>query len=59
MSKITSVVPQKKNPQRFNIFLDGEFALGADEDLVVNRRLVVGKIIPSEDLEKFLSWLSS
>jgi len=54
MSKITSVVPQKKNPQRFNIFLDGEFAFGADEDLVVNRRLVVGKIIPSEDLEKIL-----
>lgn len=54
MSKITEVVPQKKNPKRFNIFLDGEFAFGADEDLVVNRRLVVGKIISPEDLEKIL-----
>lgn len=54
MSKITEVVPQKKNPKRFNVFLDGEFAFGADEDLVVNRRLVVGKIITPEDLQKIL-----
>lgn len=54
MFKITEVIPQKKNTQRFNIFLDGEFAFGADEDLVVNRRLVVGKVILPEDLEKIL-----
>ncbi len=54
MAKITSVEPQKKNPKRFNIFLDGEFAFGADEDLVVNRRLVVGKVIAPEDIEKIL-----
>lgn len=54
MAKITSVEPQKKNPKRFNIFLDGEFAFGADEDLVVNRRLVVGKVIEPEELEKIL-----
>ncbi|MBI4035487.1 RecX family transcriptional regulator [Candidatus Daviesbacteria bacterium] len=52
--KITQVEPQKKNPKRFNIFLDGEFAFGVDEDLVVNRRLVVGKVISPEDLEKIL-----
>lgn len=54
MPKVTSVEPQKKNPRRFNVFLDGEFAFGADEDLVVNRRLVVGKIIEQDDLEKIL-----
>lgn len=54
MPKITSVEPQKKNPHRFNIYLDGEFAFGADEDLVVNRRLVVGKEIKVEDLEQIL-----
>lgn len=54
MSKISSVEPQKKNPKRFNIFLDGAFAFGVDEDLVVERRLVVGKEISSEDLEKIL-----
>lgn len=54
MSTITSVESQKNNPKRFNIFLDGEFAFGADEDLVVNRRLVVGKIITTDELNKIL-----
>lgn len=60
--KITSVEPQKKTlrlrfgqgPRRFNIFLDGQFAFGADEDLVVDRRLIVGKEISKEDLERLL-----
>jgi len=58
MSKITSVKPQEKSAsgrtKRFNIFLDGKFVFGADEDLVVNRRLVVGKIISAEELDKIL-----
>ncbi len=61
MPKITSVEPQKKNlpagrqvPRRFNIFLDGIFAFGADEDLVVEHRLIVGKVIDSQDLERLL-----
>lgn len=58
MAKITSVESQKKSAsrrtKRFNVFLDGEFAFGADEDLVVNRRLVVGKIISAEELDKIL-----
>lgn len=52
--KITQVEPQKKNPHRFNIFLDGEFAFGADEDAVVSQRLIVGKEISSEELPKIL-----
>lgn len=52
--KISSVETQKNNPRRFNIFLDGQFAFGADEDLVVDRRLVVGKEISAEDLQKLL-----
>lgn len=54
MSKITQVEPQKKNLHRFNIYLDGQFVFGADEDLVVEHRLVVGKEIPQEQLEKLL-----
>lgn len=50
--KITSIEPQKKNPHRFNIFIDGQFTFGADEDLVINRRLVMGKEISEKDLEK-------
>lgn len=56
--KITSVEPQKKSAswrtKRYNIYLDGQFAFGADEDLIVDHRLLVGKEISSEDLEKLL-----
>jgi regulatory protein len=54
MKKITLVEPQKKNKYRFNIYLDGEFAFGADEDTVVNFRLLKGKELSEEDLEKIL-----
>lgn len=52
--KITSVEPQKKNTRRFNIYLDGQFAFGADEDLVVEQRLVVGKQLDNSELEVIL-----
>lgn len=54
MSKITSVEQQKKNPKRFNVFLDGEFGFGADEDLVVEWRLIPGKLLDTSDVEKLL-----
>ena len=54
MPKVTSVEPQKKNPNRFNIFLDNAFAFGADEDLVVEHRLIVGKILEPDQVERLL-----
>ena len=54
MPKVTLVEPQKKNLKRFNIFLDGIFAFGADEDTVVTFRLIPGKIIDEELLSKIL-----
>lgn len=54
MPKITSVESQKQKTHRFNIYLDGQFAFGADEDLVVEYRLIPGKIIDSTQLEKLL-----
>ena len=54
MPKITSVEPQKKNPKRFNVFLDDAFAFGADEDLVVEHRLIVGKILEPDQVERLL-----
>jgi regulatory protein len=54
MKKITLVERQKKNPQRFNIYLDGDFAFGADEDTVVNFRLLKGKAISEEEFEKII-----
>lgn len=52
--KLTSIEPQKKNPKRFNVYLDGVFGFGADEDLVVNFRLIEGKELSPTDLEKIL-----
>jgi regulatory protein len=54
MPRVTQVESQKKNPRRFNIFLDGIFAFGADEDTVIKFRLVPGKEINSDDLDKIL-----
>lgn len=54
MSVITAVEHQKKHQGRFNIYLDGRFAFGADEDLVVNQRLIVGKKLDQEELNKLL-----
>lgn len=53
MPKVTSVEPQK-NPKRFNIFLDGQFAFGVNEDLVVDYRLVSGKLLDTSDVEQLL-----
>lgn len=61
MPKITLVEPQKKNlpakrqiSHRFNIYIDGQFVFGADEDLVVDQRLIVGKEVSENDLEGLL-----
>jgi regulatory protein len=34
MQKITSIEPQKKIRGRFNVYLDGEFAFGADKETI-------------------------
>lgn len=54
MPKITAIKSQEKNPKKFNIFLDGVFAFGADEDLVVDYRLIPGKVIEKFLLNKLL-----
>ena len=58
MPKITSVEPQKtlrlRSGRRFNVYLDDTFAFGADEDLVVEHRLIVGKILEQEQVERLL-----
>ncbi len=57
MPTITSVELQKtsrSNLPRYNIFLDGKFAFGVDEDLVVNRRLVQGKTLTESEIDQIL-----
>lgn len=52
--KITQVERQKKNSKRFNIYLDGKFAFGADDDSLVDHRLIVGKELSQDDFERIL-----
>lgn len=54
MPKITLVEPQRENARRYNIYIDGIFTFGADEDLVVDQRLIVDKEVSRDDLQQLL-----
>lgn len=45
---ITSIEPQVHNEDRVSIFLDGEFAFGVHEDVVVSHRLAEGDRLSTE-----------
>ena len=53
MPRITSVKPQKRK-ERFNIFLDGKFAFGVDENILVKNHLKVGQILTGDQIEKLI-----
>lgn len=46
--------PQKKKPDRFNIFVDGKFAFGLDAETLVKSGLKVGQEISEEEIEKLV-----
>ncbi len=50
--QITDLTPQKNNPKRFNLFLDGKFALGLDVQTVVEQKLKIGKILTDDEWNK-------
>ncbi len=54
MSKITAIEPQKKKPDRFNIFVDGKFAFGLDAETLVKSGLKVGQEISEKEIEKLV-----
>lgn len=47
---ITTIQPQKRNPERMNIFIDGEFGFGLHVKLAVN--LSVGQELSHDEIEK-------
>lgn len=53
--KITSIEPQAHQPDRYNLFLDGRFALGLDGAAVVAAGLVVGMEISEDELARLRS----
>lgn len=54
MPQITSIEPPKKRKGRFNIFLDGKFAFGADENFLAKNYLRVGQKLTSTEVEKYI-----
>jgi regulatory protein len=50
MKKITAIQVQKKNPNRVNLYLDGEFAFGLAR--IVAAWLQVGQLLDEDKLEK-------
>ncbi|PIZ25955.1 MAG: hypothetical protein COY47_03135, partial [Chloroflexi bacterium CG_4_10_14_0_8_um_filter_57_5] len=45
---ITAIKPQKKNPRRVNVYLDGEFAFGLSK--LIAAWLKVGQTLPEEKI---------
>lgn len=54
MPQISSIEPQKKRKGRFNIFLDGKFAFGADESFLVKNHLQIGQELTGLVVEKYI-----
>ena len=54
MPEVTAVEPQKKRPERFNIFIDGRFGFGLDAGTLVKSGLKVGQEISEEDIEQLV-----
>ena len=51
---ITQVEQQKKNRSRYNLYLDGEYALSVHEDLLIQYRLLKGETVDKLQLEEIL-----
>jgi len=54
MPQISAIEPQKRKHDRFNIFLDGEFAFGLDAAALVRNEIRVGKELDKEEVEKLV-----
>lgn len=54
MSRITAIEPQKRRGNRRSIFVDGEFAVGAHEEIVVSLGLAVGQSFDSDRLAELV-----
>lgn len=55
MGTITAINSQRRNPNRYSIFIDGEFVLGIDKKTVEDMDLRVGTLVDEKDLKKITS----
>ncbi|MBN1373793.1 regulatory protein RecX [Candidatus Dojkabacteria bacterium] len=52
---ITEIVPQAKNPNRFNVYLDGKFAFGASINTVADHKLYDSLKISESELSTIIN----
>src|SRR5260370_19877856 len=50
--KITALEPQARHPDRYNLALDGRFALGLDASVVLAEGLTVGRDLTDEEVAR-------
>ncbi len=55
MGTITAINSQRKNLNRYSIFVDGKFVLGIDKKTIEDMHLKVGKLIDEKNLKKIAS----
>jgi regulatory protein len=55
MPTITAIEPQRRDPERVNIYLDGQFAFGASMMVAAARGLSEGATLSAEDVEALRS----
>lgn len=56
MPQVTKIEPQKKNTNRFNVFIDEKFAFGISAQNLLEKSLKVGKILTAADIEKIAKY---
>ena len=52
--KITKIEPQQKRKNRYSIFIDGEFAFGADESVLIKYSLSNGMELDKHQMEEVI-----
>jgi regulatory protein len=58
MGTITDIKPQQRRKNRFNIYVDGEFVLGVDTQMLAEAHLTVGERITKEKIQKLIEKVS-
>jgi len=53
-TQISDIQPQKKDPKRVNIFLDGKFAFGVSLESRIINKLKIGQQLKSEEIQKLI-----
>lgn len=54
MGQITDIQPQKKNPKRVNIFLDGSFAFGISRESKIVNKVQIGNQVSDTEVQRLI-----